>query len=199
MTYTNSELFPQRKRGTPPNTSIDSVIKGSGNIIDSSSRNTVVNGDANYVGEQTSNINIFNSSGCVVSSGVIGCVLINSSGIVVSDNNLVYINNQLFTAGSVSSDGYRKVTINTTAIQPTDGTIDVQYSGGIGIYYLPSPVGHFRKYTIKNNSPTFHDQDVWCYSFTIDNATSGGAGKVTLAYLDSITVQSDGSANYLII
>ena len=199
MTYTNEELFPQYKKNEIPKSYIDTVIKGSGNIIEDSSRNTIVTGDNNYVGEETESITILNSSGCVVSSGVVGCVIIGSSGVVVSDNNLLYINNVLITSANTSSDGYRKSTTQYTIISLEDGTIDLQYNTSGGICYLPFPTGHNKKFTIKNNSPTFNDHEVWASGYTIDNSTSGGAGKVTLAYLESITVQSDGVSNYIII
>ena len=200
MTYTNNELFPKLKKPAKPNNHIDSVIMGHGNIVESSAQNVNVNGDANYVGVETGNINILNSSGCIVSSGVIGCTLINCSGISIYEDNLVYINNLLFSSATTSSSGYRKTVTQYTVMVEGDGTIDLQYTTSGGVCYLPSPVGHFKKFVIKNNNTTSNPHDVWCVGFSIDNgALVSGAGQITLGYLDSVTVQSNGADNYLII
>ena len=195
MSFNNEEYFPKNTPKTPPNTYIDTVINGFGNIVEPSSRNTQVNGDGNFVGEETANINILNSSGCTVSSGVIGCTIINSSGITVSDDNLVYINNKLFTAGGTSSTSYDIYTAE--AILTLDnGTVE-QRSSVAQLTILPLAAGHNQKFNIKNNSTTEVDQPVVPKLGSGD--TIDGTDGLFLTYLDSITVQSDGTSNYIIL
>ena len=195
--YNNEEEFPKQVRIETPNTYIDSVIKGTGNVIERSARNVLVNGDNNYIGEETSNINIFNSSGCTVSSGVIGTTLINSSGIVVRTDNKVYINNQELITGGLSSSAYTILTASTTYFMDTDnGTVELRGTTTHDTH-LPLALGHHQKFIVKNNS----------YAGVVQNVkpADGSSDSIdlqvlwVLGYLDSITVQSDGISNYIIV
>lgn len=193
----NSDFIPRYFPTNPMRTYMDSVINGAGNIVDPSAQNVIVNGDRNYVGGRASNVTILNSSGCVVNPDVVGAVIINSSGVTISDDNLVYINNVLVTNSSFGTGSYVSTAANGYSITSANETLEIRYTGSMGTYVLPSPLGHNRKYTIKNMSA--NDQEVLAYGYTIDDTTSGGAGRVTLGTLDSITVQSDGISNYIII
>lgn len=85
------EVFPKTNQVEKPNTIINPVIKGRGNYIDPSAENVICFGDANSVGANCKNIALFNSSGCVVNAGVIGSTIINSSGVIVSEDNQTYV------------------------------------------------------------------------------------------------------------
>ena len=200
--YNNQEEFPKQRSIEPPQTYIDSVIKGTGNIIQRSAKNVIVNGDNNYVAEEAKNINIFNSSGCVVSSGVIGVTLINSSGVVASTDNVVYINNTEFKLeGAIPTGNYRESAINT-AITLADETLNIKNPtpSTVTIVVLPTAFGHNQRFTIKNNSPSLNDVHIFAYSETIDNDPgSGGAAKLIISYLDAVELMSDGISNYMII
>ena len=200
MAYNNEEVFPKIENTEVPNTTIDSVIKGYANRIEKSAKNVIVNGDRNYVGHATSNINIFNSSGCVVSSGVTGCTLINSSGITIYDDNKVYINNVEYGLGNNPPTGAYKIVTNPSsyAIVEGDETLDCQHNSNGLVVGLPSPVGHNREFDIKNNSPLESDLLIFIDGYSIDNETISGAGYLYVSYLDSATVQSDGVSNYII-
>jgi hypothetical protein len=189
----NSDFIPRYYPTNPMRTYMDSVINGAGNIVDPSAQNVIVNGDRNYVGGRASNITILNSSGCVINPDVVGAVIINSSGVTISDDNLVYINNTLITNASLSTGSYVVTSLGAYTMTVANETLDIQYSGSLGDYSLPYAVGHNKKFIIKNN--TLNDQNVLRQgSDTID-----GNATITIGTFDSITVQSNGISNYIII
>lgn len=92
----------------PPNPVITvkpRVVAGSprsmGNYTDPSAENVYVSGTRNCVGQGCTNVEILNSSGCIVNAGLHGVTLINSSGVVVTESDVVYING-VRTGGSLS-------------------------------------------------------------------------------------------------
>ena len=197
MSYNNIEEFPKQRSIENPRTYIDSVVKGSGNIIERSARNVIVNGHNNYVAEETRNINLFNSSACTISSGVVGVTIINSSGINVYSNDKVYINNKEFAPGGTSSTGYDIVTASVTYFMDTDnGTVELRGTSTHDTH-LPLALGHNQKFIVKNNSYAGVEQNV--------KPADGSSDSIdldilwVLGYLDSITVQSDGVSNYIIV
>lgn len=192
MGYNNEEIFPKNGIKEPFNAYIDVVIKGAGNIIEHSARNVIVNGENNYVGDGAKNINIFNSSGCIVSSGVIGCTLISSSGVIVNTDGLCYINNTLINNNSIPTGSYVVVTSNYSLTSSND-TVEIKKTSS-GNFYLPSCIGNNRKFNIKNSSLVLHSIYPANGSETID-----GNSLISIGTLDSVTVQSDGVSNYIII
>ena len=147
----NTEYFPNQEFHEQPNAIIDSVIKGYGNIVAHSTRNTIVNGDSNYVGEETKNITILNSSGCVVSSGVVGCVIIASSGVVVTDSGQMWISNNRVDLNPIPNIEPRYITDNYTATLLDD--LIVVDAIGVNIHLLSyTDLGNISKrYYIKND------------------------------------------------
>lgn len=65
------------------------------------SLNIIVTGSDNTVGQNCSNVAIFNSSGCTVLGGLSNVMLMNSSGVTVTENNKVYINNAIQSTASI--------------------------------------------------------------------------------------------------
>lgn len=189
----NTEYFPQQLFIENPNTHIDTIIKGKGNVIAYSARNVFVNGDSNYLGEDTKDINILNSSGCVISSGVVGCVIISSSGVVVTNSGQLYIKNKLISEdviGGFSSSAYKKIYTDYT-VTLDDGTIDC--ISGVSIVTLPSANGHIQKFNIKNNQETDVQIDGGGSTIDIDDTI------VTISKRENLTVQGNGTENYLIL
>lgn len=89
----DDERFPQVNRQKKPNIVTNGQFISEGNSVHLSATNVIVTGSENCVSEGCKNIGIFNSSGCVVLPGVHGATLINSSGVIVSDNDKFYYNN----------------------------------------------------------------------------------------------------------
>lgn len=87
------ETFPLINIPEKSNTHLDATIKGRGNFVSDSATNVIGYGDRNMVGAGCNNISILNSSGCVVLPGITGVALINSSGITVTSNDEVWVNN----------------------------------------------------------------------------------------------------------
>lgn len=190
----NTDYLPFFSSPLRANEKVDHVIRGQNNSVERSAKNVFVSGDMNYVGNDCANITILNSSGCVVSSGIVGATIINSSGIVISDENLIYINNTLYsstTGGGVTYFGYRRVTSNST-ITTDDGTIEVRG----GTYHdLPACLGHNKMFTIKNYTGGIID----VYTQGRDTIDNDLSGFISISNEDAKTVQSDGVSNYLII
>ena len=100
----NNEYIPQITYVPRYNEYVNTIIRGQSNIVEPSADDVIVSGDRNYVGQGCRNISLLNSSGCVVYPNVVGSTLINCSGIVIQEDNLVYINNNRLTniTGGVS-------------------------------------------------------------------------------------------------
>jgi len=182
----NTEYFPNQEFHEQPNAIIDSVIKGYGNIVAHSTRNTIVNGDSNYVGEETKNITILNSSGCVVSSGVVGCVIIASSGVVVTDSGQMWISNNRVDLNPIPNIEPRYITDNYTATLLDD--LIVVDAIGVNIHLLSyTDLGNVSKrYYIKNASTG--DITLTTSSLGFDPITR--ATTITLASEEAVTVQA---------
>jgi len=190
----NTDYLPLFGSTLQPNERTDVIIRGSNNAVAISAKSVFVSGDLNYVGDDCANVTILNSSGCVVSSGIVGATIINSSGIVIEDPDLVYINNILYstiTGGGVTYFGYRKVTSNST-ITTSDGTIEAR--GGTD-HDLPVCLGHNKMFNIKN----YTGGNINVNTFGSDTIDNDPSGSLIVADGDSVTVQSDGISNYLIL
>lgn len=191
----NNEYQPIYNPVSKPNTLIDTVIGNRNNIIEPSAINVFVTGEANYVGENCEDIVIINSSGCVVVPNAKMVTIINSSGVVAYNTGDIYIRNSTLSSGTIDNGSYRKVNIAVDYILTTDETVEIVYaSSGSTEYILPLALGHNEKFNIKNSS--LYDKVVYRQgSDTIDITNTS----VILAPYDSITVQSDGVSNYIII
>ena len=196
LTSGSVEYFPLLKKLNRANHKKQQAISSLIDLVEDSAENVISNGGGNYVGEACHEINILNSSGCVVTSGVIGVNLFACSGLTVTESNVIYIKNikiteDSFTSGTISSS-FRTITADSTYLLPSDET--VQLSGeAVTVTYLPSPVGHHRIIDAKNLQ-------------AIDTVISVGGSDtididfvdVTLSYLDNVTLQSDGISNWII-
>ena len=92
----NNEYTPLLEPIDKPNFYRNVTISSITNVVEQSAENVIVNGLDNYVGEGCNNINIFASSGCIVSSGVTNCTIIASSGITGSSNE-IWVSNTNYT------------------------------------------------------------------------------------------------------
>lgn len=194
----NNEYFPIYNPVRKPNTLIDSVIGNSNNIIEPSAINTFVTGEGNYVGENCEDVVIINSSGCVVEPGLKMVTIINSSGSIAYASGEIIIRNTYLSSGTITSGGFYSTTATSYTLGSNNEDVTECRSASSGtIYFLQPPLGNNNKYTLKNMSA--YDVELWTYGYTIDDTTSGGAGKVTLSPLDSVTVVADGVSNYIII
>lgn len=110
-----------------------------GNYVSENSNGVIVTGTRNFVGAGARNILISNSSGCVVAPGVIGATIINSSGVIVEENGLTYINGTRMPAGIYK---VYKANISQVGVSaPTDAVFDNTLSASITWAY--SAVGTY--------------------------------------------------------
>ncbi len=136
----NKEYMPIYVPVEKPSTIVNPIIKGKSNGVDDSAINIYVSGYANSVGQKCRDVTILNSSGCTVMPGVIGATIINSSGVVVTEDNYLCINNT-----QIKSTGYKVYRANLYQAGVSDPTKTVlentfsdeivfTYSGTPGIY-----------------------------------------------------------------
>lgn len=103
-TFNTGEYTPGLVDTLNPMVNPYDTIVGSGNVVDSSVINSVVLGEANYVGSGVSNVAIFGSSGCTVLPGLTGVILINTYDVLVTESNTTYVNG-VQTTGNQSEQG----------------------------------------------------------------------------------------------
>lgn len=72
---------------------------GTKNVISTTAMGTIINGSSNRIGNNTSNIGIFSSSGVAVMDGISNVTVINTNDIIITESNVVYVNG-LKVAGS---------------------------------------------------------------------------------------------------
>ncbi len=96
------------------------------NFIDPSAERTYVSGTRNCVGQGCTNVEILNSSGCIVNAGLHGVTIINSSGIIVTDSDVVYINSVL-QSGQTKSGTYTP-TLTTVSNLTNKVAYECQYT-----------------------------------------------------------------------
>lgn len=95
MTLQVEDIFPKNNSINRPNRKVNQSIEGSGNFVDPTAINVVCFGDSNSIGQNVKDSQIFNSSGCVIPSGLKNVTIFNSSGIVVTTDDVIYINNNI--------------------------------------------------------------------------------------------------------
>lgn len=124
-----TERFPLYKREPKPNVITNGQMVAEDNSVHPSSYNTVVTGAKNDVGSGTKNISILNSSGCIVAPNLHGVTLFNCSGVVVTDSDVIYINN----INQASISGTYTPTLTNTANVSASTAYQCQYSRQYGV------------------------------------------------------------------
>lgn len=138
----NTDRFPQIRLINKPNEFVNATIRGRDNIVDKTAENIIVNGQNNYVGPNCRDINLLNTSGCTVSSGVVGVNLFSCSGVTVSENNVLYFNNKKvstygsikYYAGTIVQSGTSAPTV-TEVVNSFITPVTTSYAG-VGLYNI---------------------------------------------------------------
>lgn len=104
--------------GNPRNT----LIYGEGNTVGSGLRNSIINGHSNNV-SGGDGIVLLNSSGCTVYDGLENVTLINTSGTIVTESNVVYVNGY-----EITGDTFKGLSATWTT--PTFNASDYEAQGG---------------------------------------------------------------------
>ena len=207
LTSGSIEYFPIIGQGQKPNKVFRQSIIGAGNNVEPTAQDIIVNGFGNYIGEECRNINLLNTSACIVSSGIIGVNLFSCSGLVINDSDTIYIRNVLITedsfsgGGSIPSSGVTYSESYTIAggdydVLLADSTI-VNFIDG-NTFYLPVTAGQTQKFNLKNLSSQTLVID---FIDTSVKHIDGDPNLVPLLlnYRDSVTLQSNGSNGYIIL
>lgn len=113
MTLYVEDNFPKNGNVTKNNKIVNKSIEGDGNFVDPSAINVVCFGEANSIGSNVKNSEIFNSSGCIINSGLKNVCIINSSGVIATEDDVVYVYNSRVPAIRAS---YKITTVNSTNI-----------------------------------------------------------------------------------
>jgi hypothetical protein len=196
------EYFPIIGQAIKPNKLFRQSIIGHGNQVASTAQDIIVNGFGNSIGDDCRSINILNTSGSSVTSGVIGVNLFSCSGLIIDESDVIYIKNVKITESSfgiTSGVTFSQSLIYTGAVGSYDMTTDnftvvaTQQPLQLG---LPPAVGQTQVYNIKNQTGadlTFYG-DLLSGTDTIEGETSATIGDGA-----SLTLQSNGSTNYIII
>jgi len=195
----NTDYFPQIRTVNKPNEYVNSTIRGRGNTVDKTAENVIVNGANNYVGEGCRDVNLLNSSGCTVSSGVVGINMISCSGLTAFDSGKIYIENveisddSFISSGSTYSQSF--ITVSGASLYyMTTANYTVVSAHGSNEIYLPEASGQTQVFNLKNQT----GGDFTWYPFGSGNYIEDESSIIT-ADGESITLQSDGSSNYIII
>jgi hypothetical protein len=161
----NTEFTPIYTEVERPHFRTDFVIRGANNIISPTAKNIICFGDNNYIGEDCENISMMNSSACIVSPGVRGVVLMNTSGVTISENDTVYIQNQNVTSGSfVSNTANVRIIMGSDTALITDDILIIPTSSETITIPSCSTLGINKRYEIKNIS----DGDIYLYTDSSD-------------------------------
>jgi hypothetical protein len=208
LTSGSIEYFPIIGQGRKPNKVFKQSIIGEDNAVESTAQDIIVNGTGNYIGEACRDINILNSSGCIVSSGVIGVNLFSCSGLTISAGGVIYIKNVKITEDSFSGGGgtptsgvtysqaYFPAAPGTATFVTSDMyTIEV-FGNSSEVVFLAAATGQTRVINIKN-SKTVETLEI--YPDGSDTIEGSGDFLVLSSTGESVTLQSNGSNNYIII
>lgn len=195
----NTEFLPQAQPIDPSHVRRNITIIGSGNVVDITSLNTIVSGRGNFVGEDTRGINLLGCTDCVVVSGVTNVNVINSSGVTVLESDTTYIkdieisSDSFIVSGVTFSQGYHIVSDFGYTITLDDYTIDDV--NGLSEITLPAASGHTQVFNIKITG-ALGDTTVFLTGL---DTIEGVAQNTQLSQGDNLTVQSNGSSNYIIL
>jgi len=88
-----AEFFPKTGSKNKPNKITNVVIEGRGNYVNPTAENVIVNGDSNSIGYNVKDSSILGSSGCTIMAGLKNVQIINSSGVIATEDGMVCINN----------------------------------------------------------------------------------------------------------
>ena len=212
LTSGSTEYFPIIGQATKPNKVFKQSIIGEGNNVDSTAQDIIVNGDGNYIGEECRDINLLNTSGSVVTSGTIGVNLFSCSGLTVDESNVIYIKNVLITEDSFSGGGGTPTSGVTYSqsyaivepfefLQMTLDNYTVEVFGDSSeVVILPAAAGHTQVFNIKN-SKTIEGLEVRQFNWPSNtDSIEGSTVELILPSTgDSVTLQSNGSNNYIIL
>ena len=194
----NTDFLPQIKQKDPPHFSRSRTIVGSGNVVDLTSINTIVNGTGNFVGADTKNVNILGSTDCVVVSGVTNVNIINCSGVVITESDKTFIKDvdisseSFIVSGVTFSQRYHIIPTASYQMTLDDYTVVNEFAGAQ--ITLPLAAGHTQVFNIK--------QVAVGESGVVPSGSDSIEGVPALTSLftgDNITLQSDGSTNYIIL
>ena len=197
----NTEFFPNVDGINSPNLKRNGVYVGNTNTVEDSATNVMVNGNGNYVGEACNNVNILNSSGCAVTSGVINITIVGSSGLTVTESNQTFFANteisssSFITSGVTYSEGYH-ISAGEYFITLADYTIEVVVDTDATA--LPLAAGHTQVFNIKNSSTTNTELHT-LGSDTLEGTAYPIPVGLEIGVGDTLTVQSNGSNNYIIL
>lgn len=207
LTSGSIEYFPIISAASKPNRLFRHAIIGEDNSVSSSAQDIIVNGAGNFIGDECRSVNLLNTSSCIVSSGVIGVNLFSCSGLIITESDVIYIKNVFITEDSFGGGGITSgVTFSQAyrATTPTDipeATVSlsdytVEYFGtGSETSFLSPAVGHTQIFNIRNSKTIEVLNIIPDGSDTIE-----GDSVLTLNNTgDSVTIQSNGTNNYIII
>ena len=129
----------------PPLGSINQIM-GSFNNVSPTAYNVRIQGDSNSVGTGSNNISILNSSGVIVSGGLVNVSILNSSGVTVTESNTSVVNGVVQFSPSTGNASYLKYVASVTQsgtnvpavniIENTLGGVPVWTRDGVGDYNL---------------------------------------------------------------
>jgi len=122
--------------GSSSNVSMNMIV-GTNNYVSDTARGSFVSGNGNRIGNNTSNISIFNSSGVSVADGLTNVNVVSTNNISVTQSNVNYINgvlsaNVLETTTTITSA--QILSLNSIPIQlipPVSGSLISVVSGWI--------------------------------------------------------------------
>ena len=197
------EYFPIIGQTIKPNKLFRQSIIGYGNQVASTAQDIIVNGEGNFVGDDCRSINILNTSGSVVTSGVIGVNLFSCSGLIIEESDVIYIKNVKITedsfggltSGVTFSQSYRAISpFLSTTITEADYTVEQFGNASESVFLLPA-AGQTRVINIKNSKTEFVLTINPSGADTIEGELTLELGNTG----DSVTLQSNGTNNYIIL
>lgn len=101
------------------------VVIGWNNVVPESATGIFIMGSYNGVGEQSQNITILNSSGCIVAGGLVNVFIYNSSGVTVTESNTIVQNGVIQSSPSTggTSGTYTPTLTNTTNVTSSSAKV----------------------------------------------------------------------------
>jgi hypothetical protein len=153
------------------------------NYVSESAERIFVSGNDNSIGQNCQNVSIINSSGCIVYGGLRNVSVINSSGVTVTENNISYIRNRVY---SSESDGVTQ-TNSSYSEDHHEYYVYCNTTSGSIVYEPPSaPTNKGRQISVIKTDAGAN---------TVSISTAAGTRTLTTQY-DTLVISSDGTSWY---